>query len=171
MEKIKQTLSAREFCKILFEGAMTTKEVLQRINQKYPVLDLPLTDVNTRIGTLKRSTLVDIEYRNNGRKWHLIKVDERYYKRSENARKITAGARKSPSDRVPPPLEPKEREMCEMVRLFDKCVTSARGAIAVVSFHSMESQKVGVSKIRDKSISPVNSGDRMSPLFSKELYS
>lgn len=91
MEKIKQTLSAREFCKILFEGAMTTKEVLQRINQKYPDLDLPLTDVNTRIGTLKRSTLVDIEYRNNGRKWHLIKVDERYYKRSENARKITAG--------------------------------------------------------------------------------
>lgn len=61
--------------------------------------------------------------------------------------------------------------MCELVRLFDKCVTSARGVIAVDSFHSMESQKVGVSKIRDKSISPVNSGDRMSPLFSKELYS
>lgn len=26
----KETLSAREFCEIMFEGAMTTKEVLQR---------------------------------------------------------------------------------------------------------------------------------------------
>lgn len=95
----KETLSAREFCEIMFEGAMTTKEVLQRINQKYPDLDIPLTGVNTRIGTLKRSSLVDIEYRNHGRKWRLISVDERYYERSENARK-SSGSRKSPSDRV-----------------------------------------------------------------------
>lgn len=139
----KETLSAREFCEIMFEGAMTTKEVLQRINQKYPDLDIPLTDVNTRIGTLKRSSLVDIEYRNHGRKWRLISVDERYYERSENARK-SSGSRKSPSDRVPPPLEPKEREMCEMVRLFDKCVVSVRCAMAIGRHHANENQNAGV---------------------------
>ena len=138
----KETLSAREFCEIMFEGAMTTKEVLQRINQKYPDLDIPLTDVNTRIGTLKRSSLVDIEYRNHGRKWRLISVDERYYERSENARK-SSGSRKSPSDRVPPPLEPKEREMCELVRLFDKCVVSARCATAIGRHHTNENQNAG----------------------------
>lgn len=130
MGKFKRILSAREFCEILSEGAMTTAEIMLRINQKFPDVDLRASDVNTRIGTLRRSSLVEIDYRNHGRKWQLISVDERYYQRSENARKAGVGARKSPSDRVPPPLEPKEREMCELVKLFDKCVISARNSMA-----------------------------------------
>lgn len=129
MEKTKQALSAREFCEILFEGAMTTKEVLQRINQKHPDIDMSFADVNTRIGTLKRSVLVGIEYRGRGRKWHLISVDDRYYSLSEIARKSREGAKKTLRSRGPSPLEPKEREMCELVMLFDECIASARCAM------------------------------------------
>lgn len=134
MEKTKQALSAREFCEVLLEGAMTTKEVLQCINQKYPDIDFKLTEVNTRIGTLRRSALVDIEYTNRDRKWRLINVDERYYQYSENARKGDAAAiGRSPKDRKPPPLDPKEREMCELVRLFDECVLSVRNKTAATN--------------------------------------
>ena len=130
----KNTLSAREFCEVLFEGAMTTKEILQRINQKFPNIDLLRTEVNSRISALKRSALVDIEYRDNDRKWRLNSVDERYYQRSENAKKgdeIIVG--KSPKDRKLPPLDPKEREMCELVKLFDECILSVRNKTAATN--------------------------------------